>query len=524
MLDNIGQIIDNKYRIIRLIGEGGMGGVYEAEHVVLNRVVAIKIMHHEHVTNPEASSRFFQEARAASEIGHPNIVEIFDVGSQEDQTLYIVMELLRGVNLEQYMYDRGRLDSQRAVNIAMQVLSALHAAHAKNIIHRDLKSDNVFLALNARGQEEIKLLDFGIAKIQDDDIDALRLTKTGNVVGTPYYLSPEQAKGGRDIDSRLDIWGVGVLLYEMLTGCLPFRGENYNEVLGKILLEDPAPVETLATNLPEGLVGIVDQALAKDRDERFQTASKMMESLYPYCDPDTMMSTGVRENIKKSIVPPPHSRVQQIAKLQTTDRKHRKSDPNAATYDDLPEATASTGDVEVVSHLKRRYKIVAGSVLAGLVLIAAGYLVLRGEAPSEDPTTPSSGPNVAAAVGYPLSEAKPANGIYEQVTIELLDLPIGANVEIDGLAVSPPVKMKKSDRTVALRVTAEGYAPFDRELLLSQNYKVRVELAKLEVERSPVSGKSPKKRATRRKIRKSDKRRQRPSKKKKNDWETNPFN
>jgi hypothetical protein len=250
--------------------------------------------------------RFLREAESASAIGHPNIIEIYDVGMEQDGTAFIVMELLDGVSLDVILKEKGALPPSRAVAVVLQILSALHAAHRKGIIHRDLKPENVFMAVDSRNREEVKLLDFGVAKVQEATEDSLRLTKTGTVLGTPSYLSPEQARGRKDIDERIDIWAAGVMLYQMLAGELPFKGESYNEVLANVLIEDPMPLGQLAPGAPDGLVAVVNRAMTKDRDERFKRVSDMIESLLPFCErAEYEMTPQAFEMLRKSVPPPP---------------------------------------------------------------------------------------------------------------------------------------------------------------------------------------------------------------------------
>jgi eukaryotic-like serine/threonine-protein kinase len=278
-----GRIIDNKYRVIELLGQGGMGMVYKAEHMVLRRRVAIKLLNETHSSDPSAAERFLIEAQAAGTIGHPNIVEVQDIGRDGD-TIYMVMELLEGRDLAHEIEDQGRLPYQRAVAIMLQVLSALHAAHQKGIIHRDLKPENIFIATDSRGREEIKLLDFGVAKVQHRVDTSVRLTQTGLVVGTPVYMSPEQARGAKEIDPQTDIWACGVILYSMLSGELPFSGNSYNEVISNILLTDPPRLIDTIPDLPRVLGTAVERALSKKTEVRYQYAAEMMEAIMPFHD------------------------------------------------------------------------------------------------------------------------------------------------------------------------------------------------------------------------------------------------
>jgi len=279
LAERLGTPLDGEYRLVRLIGKGGMGSVYEAEHTLIKRQVAIKLLHVEHAGSEVASERFLREAQSAAAIGHPNIINIQDVGKTPDGIIYMVMERLHGRSLAKVIEKSGRIDSKRAVDILLPVLSACKAAHEKGIIHRDLKPDNIFVTYDEDRGEDVKLLDFGISKIADAEVGSLSLTKTGTVLGTPFYMSPEQAAGEKDIDQRIDIWAAGVILFEMLTGTLPYAGDSYNAVLARILTKPVPDIKALVPELPDVLVRVVERALAKDRDERYSTMLEMMRDL-----------------------------------------------------------------------------------------------------------------------------------------------------------------------------------------------------------------------------------------------------
>ena len=233
-----GMVLDDKYRIDELIGKGGMGVVYRGEHQRLNKPVAIKILLRGHEEGSTAQRRFEREARAAGSLGHPNICQAFDIGNLPDGSPYLVMELLEGRTLADHLGLEGPLPIEQACTVLADVLSALDAAHSGSIVHRDLKPDNVFLVSDGDGVRA-KLLDFGVSKKIDEN--TMRVTRTGAVVGTPSYLAPEQARGDGDVDHRADLWAAGVLLYEALTGMLPFTASNYNALLVKILTRKPTP-------------------------------------------------------------------------------------------------------------------------------------------------------------------------------------------------------------------------------------------------------------------------------------------
>lgn len=284
MADRIDEVLEGKYRLRRVLGRGGMGVVYEAEHVVISRRMAVKMLHGEHVDSDEMAQRFLQEAKSASTIRHPNVIEIQDVGRSPDGAIFIVMELLEGRSLGQVLSGNNRLAPAQAVAITRQILAGLGAAHAARIVHRDLKPDNVFLAseqLTGRPGQRVKILDFGISKGVAGGPE-VGLTRTGTVLGTAWYMAPEQARGEKDLDERADIWAVGVMLHQMLVGALPFAGDSYNAVIAQILTEPVPSCLDLAPDLDPALAAVVQKALAKDRTQRYGSAAAFDEALTPF--------------------------------------------------------------------------------------------------------------------------------------------------------------------------------------------------------------------------------------------------
>ena len=282
MSELVGKVLEGKYRLTSKLGSGGVGTVYEATHVVIGQKFAIKILKPEFAGNPTQALRLVQEAKSASAIDHPSIIRVFDAGRTKDGLTFLVMELLHGEELAAHIKARAPFDVDEAVDITCDVLEALVAAHQRNIIHRDLKPENVFLTRGPRGQRWTKLLDFGIAKVVDQKLAFPRLTHEGTVVGTPFYMSPEHARGARDLDGRVDVYATGVILFEMLTRRVPYDGSSYNEVLSKVL-SDPFPrPSSYNPVVSEGLEAVILRATAGDRDARFPTAQAFLEALEPF--------------------------------------------------------------------------------------------------------------------------------------------------------------------------------------------------------------------------------------------------
>jgi tRNA A-37 threonylcarbamoyl transferase component Bud32 len=275
----VGDRIEGKYEIKRLLGEGGMGAVYEGENTLIHRRVAIKVLHSGVAALEEAVKRFENEAQAAGRIGSDHIVEVLDLGRLDSGDRYMVMEFLKGESLSARIAARGRLSPSEICSIGLQLLEGLSAAHEAGIIHRDLKPDNIFLITKAKGRADfVKILDFGISKFNVLGKD-FSMTRTGSVMGTPYYMSPEQARGAKNLDARLDVYAAGVILYEAATGRVPFDGDTFNELLIKIVTEESPPVRTLVPDLDAGLAEIIDRARQKNPDHRFATARDFRDAL-----------------------------------------------------------------------------------------------------------------------------------------------------------------------------------------------------------------------------------------------------
>ncbi len=269
--DLVGAEVDGRYRVIELIGEGGMGKVYLAEHVEIGKRVALKVLHQSYSRMPDLVERFRREARAASKIGHPNIVDVTDSGTTSDGSVYFVMEYLEGVELGSVIEREGAIDIARALRITGQICRALSAAHREGIIHRDLKPENIYLITRDGSADVVKVLDFGIAKTTEAEAAReRRLTSPGMAMGTPEYMAPEQA-AGRPADARTDVYALGAIMYEMTTGVPPYSGDNFMEILTKKATSDPPPPLTIRPELPPQVADLVMASMARNPDERPQT-------------------------------------------------------------------------------------------------------------------------------------------------------------------------------------------------------------------------------------------------------------
>jgi serine/threonine-protein kinase len=268
----VGRTLDGRYRVEKVLGEGGMGVVYLVTHVALGKRMALKVLHGEGARDETTVARFVQEAQASSAIGHPNIVDVIDFGRLADGAAYFVMELLEGESLTDRI-KRGAIPLEQTIAIAEQIASALAAAHARGIVHRDLKPDNVQLVRRS-AEEAVKVLDFGIAKVGGA---SSKLTKTGMIFGTPHYMSPEQA-AGQSVDARTDVYALGVILFEMATGTVPFDGDTFMGILSKHMFEPPPrPTNVLASTHP--LEPVILRALAKKPEDRYASMDALLADL-----------------------------------------------------------------------------------------------------------------------------------------------------------------------------------------------------------------------------------------------------
>jgi serine/threonine-protein kinase len=281
----LGQVLAGRYLIQRKLGEGGMGAVYLATHNVLEKQVALKVLHGEFARKPDLVERFMQEAKAASRIRHENVIDISDFGTTPDGLVFFAMELLTGHDLHEEIA-RARLAGQllpwpRSKRIFLQICAALSAAHALGIIHRDLKPENIYLVDFLGEPDFVKLLDFGIAKLTEVAEGDRKLTRTGMLFGTPEYMSPEQARGDT-VDHRVDVYAMGCILFQLVTGRVPFEAENFMGVLSLHLIQPPPtiPPEVFdSIGAPRALAQVIDRALAKDRNQRFATIDELSRAV-----------------------------------------------------------------------------------------------------------------------------------------------------------------------------------------------------------------------------------------------------
>lgn len=263
-----GDLIHSRYRLLRLIGTGTSGAVWAARNELIERDVALKILEPEVMSDKVLLQRFFNEAKSIGRVKHPSIVGILDLGQAEDGSPFLVLELLDGEPLGSKLRRDRVVDPETLIDVGAGIARALDLAHQQGIVHRDLKPANIYLHRNSAGGLIGKILDFGISKVLGSGSTNFSLTKTGTVVGSPAYMSPEQAAGREDIDGRADVWSLGVVLFEGLTGVLPHEAANYNALMVRILTQDPDPIASRAPHLAPSVCRLVDSCLQRDREKR----------------------------------------------------------------------------------------------------------------------------------------------------------------------------------------------------------------------------------------------------------------
>ena len=274
----VGAVFNGRWRLMRLVGEGGMGAVFEAHGLQGDGVRAVKVLHPEFIGEEQILNRFMAEAEAVKLLQHPNVAQIYGSARAEDGTPYLIMELLQGAPLSNFMTPGQPMPAQQGAGIMLGVLQALNVAHTRGIVHRDLKPDNLFLVSDGRGNRVVKVLDFGIAKVMDAAGGMGSKTKTGVLLGTPGYMSPEQIKNSKGVDARSDLWSVGIILYELLSGQEAFPADNEFTRLTMVLTQDIRPIGQVAPHLASWS-SFFQRALSKDPNGRFQSAAEMSQAL-----------------------------------------------------------------------------------------------------------------------------------------------------------------------------------------------------------------------------------------------------
>lgn len=449
-----GDLIGDRYRLLRPLSRGGMGELWVAHSLALEVKVAIKILHSS-LANTEASERMAREARAVARLGHPATVRVMDFGHTQHEHPYIVSELLEGEDLAQNLDSQGRLDPLIAVRTILPIIDAVWTAHEKGIVHRDLKPDNIFLSRDEQKRVWPKVLDFGIAKLLDGDLSQ-SLTEVGLVVGSPAYMSPEQSYGTHEVDHRTDVWSIGVVLYEMVTGTLPFAGQGYHQLVAAIVRNPPIPFEDAGLYEQDELWRIIQRCLRKAPAERYSSLRGLGEALAEWLhdravDEDicgnsvkgTWLS-GLVSDLELSTDGTPRPQ----AEADSTTRKRNR--PPGPVPVPLRAGVELAGRDAPPSREKpsRTMLYGLGSAALTLVVLLVGYAALSG--PSETTTMATSGEEAPSPPDDPVgAEVKPASDVEPPPPAETAAPEATASAEAAASAEAPPSGAKDSPPTVA---------------------------------------------------------------------------
>ncbi|MCB9592508.1 MAG: protein kinase [Sandaracinaceae bacterium] len=419
----VGRVLDGRYALTAELGEGGMGVVYRGHHATTERPVAVKVLRRHLTADPRISRRFVREAKAAAGLRHPHVVDVLDYGVTSDGIAFQVLELLEGESLRELLERREVLDAERALEVLLPVMDALSAAHEAGVVHRDLKPDNIFIAKDALGRTVPKVLDFGIAKVmpREGANGGTFATHVGAVMGTPSYMSPEQARGATaEIGPATDVWAFGVILFECLSGRLPYEADTPSMVMARVMMEDP-PSLGIYEGVPAPIVEVVDGALRKTIEERHASMSAMIEALRAAAasagiatpDPrapegrpltsrpppprESMPELGLEPTVARSTPPPVTA--EDASTIVAKPRKREAAAPEAANLAEAPRVDANSAEVATsrggVSPI-----LLAGLAAGALLALVAGGLGVAALLDDEAPTaaTPTAAPALEPAI------------------------------------------------------------------------------------------------------------------------------
>ncbi len=431
MPEVIGTTLSGKYLIVRKIGQGGMGAVYEATHTDINKRVAVKVLLEKYAQREAIVKRLKQEAQLASSVDNEHIISVTDFGTTVDGRTFVVMEYLDGESLAECLSRETKLSEQRILGIVAQTASALAAAHAKGIVHRDIKPENLFI-LRRKDADFVKVVDFGISKslrASGEEEETTRLTQTGMVLGTPLYMSPEQARGDDELDQRVDIYALGVIMYEASTGRVPFVGNNYLSVISQVLNEEPKPLRELRPELSEEFEAVVLKAMSKDVKERYASATDMLADVTALLDDPT------------------HST--ERAKITGPRRRFKRN------------AESSTS----------RYAIwIAGiAVVVAAVIFSVTQIVGSAKSKTKNPDGSGSAVIVTplpidAGVAAIVIDAAPVPET-QFLNVQIRTIPPGATIYLDGLAKGDPtpttIRVVKKEKDIVGFARLEGYNDYE---------------------------------------------------------------
>ncbi len=490
----IGAVLGGRYLVERKLGEGGMGAVYVGQHQTIGKQVAIKCLNPLMAANKAIVERFKREARAATAAGNEHIIDVTDMGELPDGSPYIVMELLDGRELAELIAQEGPLPIGRAVRILLQICDALIAAHAKGIVHRDLKPENVFLVRRKRDADFVKVLDFGIARFNEPAAigGGKNLTATGMTIGTPHYMAPEQAQGLEGLDHRADIYALGVILYEMLTGDTPFDAETFALLVVKIVTTDPPLIRDRRPDVPVGLETLIMRCLSKDKNLRPQSVEELAQALEAYVELDAPPKLLPGPDDRATVRPP--GRDPKPKATQETRSGVRATKPTApgsmAEESEQPSGPATPTEIE--EGLTRGGRLPWLALAAGGLVAVAGIAALLltkpdGDEPPEPPQareaptppapadpphdSPTDPPRDRPEDSPTRSPTNPSAAQADEVRLRVLVAPNDAHIFLNGTEFPNPLDAMRprSLEPVRLRIEREGYRPLEELVVLDRD-------------------------------------------------------
>jgi serine/threonine-protein kinase len=392
-----GDVLAGKYRVDRVLGVGGMGVVVAAHHMHLDELVALKLLLPEALASPEAVARFEREARAAVKIKSEHIARVSDVGHLENGAPFMVMEYLEGTDLEAWVRERGPLHIDQACEFVLQACEAIAEAHALGIVHRDLKPANLFCVRRADGLLSVKVLDFGISKVGVRAVSSpgvdLGMTRTSSVVGSPLYMSPEQLKSAKRVDTRSDIWSLGVILFELVAGRPPFDAESVTDLAIRIATTEPLPIRALLPTVPPGFERALARCMEKERDRRFQTVGELATALGPFAPPRAASSVDrILRTVNKTEAPPLLAATMAMTHAATIDASSEDILPQTS-----PGAESSWGGTGIAKSARTRKIVLGAAAGGGILLLAVCAWLVSSQSQSPDRAVVAAGPSAAIA-------------------------------------------------------------------------------------------------------------------------------